>query len=717
MTVDHGQLVLSGDALVVVHNGLLAAVNALDDMIERTSMLLGRELAPLRELTSEVRDLYNALNAALVAKVARVLASDSVTMHLRRALYHIRLDEGICTQTNALRARLGASPAEMLPRTQQVASVAAELHHHVGDELRPRTIREWLNSESAPRLELVRKTCMQFLETGAWLKLSGEVKGWRRQGLTASVTKEAEAMWRYGRVSGDTLIANIEAFTLFPESDPYLDRTLALVRAGTKRFLEGATRDPSKRPPVTEAELRVIAGDTPLDKFMRFVERVSCLGSHGREPFSWTPDRDILRYYPAISYEDLVAVDNILPRRHGTGEQCLWLLRAIADTWTEQRTWPTLDGLLADARVGPEFYRAWKSLRFAWLTLDEHGLATVDLDGLILGASDPQPILQAVAIIIGTLADELEAGDKADVGTIAKLTGVDAEFVRRLLPLLARDDLGLSNHGSASNPEAYALSGLAEYIDVCTPEALAERWVRNRDHHPMFARANNKERLNVFGVKTLRDRLLALSARGDDVRDAEGDALEKASTATDPKPSTCARLLQQLEALRNPSVSPQKRGRQLEGIVYEILDSEKLDPERNLIRPGEEVDLSFTLADDHFLVECKWLNEPVGTQTVKLFMNKVREKAEGTFGVFLSMSGYVDDIDAKAITSQRLNAVGLGPSHLMLVLQEKSTWAQLVRDAVKGARRRARFTHAEEAIPGGKPKRSARSPVAGKRRR
>ncbi|KAB2910914.1 MAG: hypothetical protein F9K40_01690 [Kofleriaceae bacterium] len=714
IAVENGHLVLRDRAVVVVRNGLDAEVKGVERLIEQSTMLLGRELPSLRQLFMEVNALFKELDAAQAVGMARVRLSETATMHFQRALYRIRVDEVTCATANALRVRLGASPSEMLPRTSEVARVAAELPLHVGDALRPRTLAEWIHNESSPRLDLVRKTCTQFLDTGEWLRLGVEMKAWRRLGLVADIAKEAEAMWGFGRVDGDRFRANVEAFTLVPEARPYLDRVLALIRLGIRRFSEGANREPAQRLVVTEPELAAIMGDLPVDKFMRFVGLVSRLGFHLSAPSSWVPHRDILEYYPAETYEDLVAVESLVPKRLGTGEQCLWLLRIIADSWMETRAWPSVDGLLADQRVGPGYYFALKSLRWNWINVVDDRFAALDLDGLILGLSRPDPVVSAVATIVGTLADELVADEKADVARIERLTGLDGEFVRRLLPLLERPDLGLSIHGTASEPQAYALSSLFEYLDVRTPASLSAEWPRNCTRHPAYSRAVDKERLNVFGVKTLRDRMLALGARGGDVQRSE----ESTASRAGPKPelSVCARLLGELDALGHSDVSPQDRGLELERIVFEVLKAEKLDPERRLIRPGEEIDLSFTLLDRHYLVECKWLKEPVDTPTVQSFMVKVRTKAEGSFGVFLSMSGFVGDIDDKIVVGQRLNVVGLGPSHLLRVLQERTTWSNLVREAVKLASLRACFKLPEEEVTARKAKGRRRSPAAGKPR-
>jgi hypothetical protein len=107
--------------------------------------------------------------------------------------------------------------------------------------------------------------------------------------------------------------------------------------------------------------------------------------------------------------------------------------------------------------------------------------------------------------------------------------------------------------------------------------------------------------------------------------------------------------------------------------------------------PGEEIDRSFTIDNLHYLLECKWEDEPIGFPAVRDFSGKVARKAEGTFGVFLSMSGFVRDINASAIYGQRLNSIGLSGPQFMDVIEGRSTWCRIVEAARRAASDRSEF--------------------------
>lgn len=149
--------------------------------------------------------------------------------------------------------------------------------------------------------------------------------------------------------------------------------------------------------------------------------------------------------------------------------------------------------------------------------------------------------------------------------------------------------------------------------------------------------------------------------------------------------------LARLSRLLGDAVAPQARGRELEDIVFQTAQVEGLLPEKNISLPGEEIDVSLVVNGSHYLVECKWEASPVGFPVVEAFMARVRSKAEGAFGVVLSMSGFVGDINSKAPRGARLNCVGLSHASLMAVLEGRATWAGLLATARRAASTRSVF--------------------------
>lgn len=153
--------------------------------------------------------------------------------------------------------------------------------------------------------------------------------------------------------------------------------------------------------------------------------------------------------------------------------------------------------------------------------------------------------------------------------------------------------------------------------------------------------------------------------------------------------------LRYIQHLATDNDAPQQRGRELEKILADVLRLENLEPTRGITNVGEEIDLAFVLDGQHYLVECRWHRLPQGLPALREFSDKVRRKAEGTFGILLSMSGFVTTMNAGATTGSRLNCVGLTARELMLVLEGITTFARLVRRARAEASTRAVFYSGE----------------------
>jgi hypothetical protein len=97
------------------------------------------------------------------------------------------------------------------------------------------------------------------------------------------------------------------------------------------------------------------------------------------------------------------------------------------------------------------------------------------------------------------------------------------------------------------------------------------------------------------------------------------------------------RLLQ-LTALKG-----QNRGYAFERFLADLFDIYRLDPRRSFKLVGEQIDGSFELPPETFLLEAKWQDPPVGQADLLVFAGKVEGKAQWSRGLFISYSGFTKD--------------------------------------------------------------------------
>lgn len=102
-----------------------------------------------------------------------------------------------------------------------------------------------------------------------------------------------------------------------------------------------------------------------------------------------------------------------------------------------------------------------------------------------------------------------------------------------------------------------------------------------------------------------------------------------------------ARLLDGLLAIRD--LDPQARGYAFERFLTELFDAFHLKAREPFRIDGEQIDGSFELADETYLIEAKWLNRKVGQAELHTFHGKVDQKASWARGVFISFGGFTDE--------------------------------------------------------------------------
>lgn len=87
----------------------------------------------------------------------------------------------------------------------------------------------------------------------------------------------------------------------------------------------------------------------------------------------------------------------------------------------------------------------------------------------------------------------------------------------------------------------------------------------------------------------------------------------------------------------------QQRGYDFERFLKDLFDAFRMSAREPFSLRGEQIDGSFELAGETYLVEAKWLNRKVGVGELGAFHSKLEQKAHWTRGLFLSFGGYTDE--------------------------------------------------------------------------
>jgi Restriction endonuclease len=112
-----------------------------------------------------------------------------------------------------------------------------------------------------------------------------------------------------------------------------------------------------------------------------------------------------------------------------------------------------------------------------------------------------------------------------------------------------------------------------------------------------------------------------------------------------PKPAfdriKISQLLSDLVALSQ--LDPHPRGFAFEKFLKELFDAHGLEAREPFRLRGEQIDGSFQLSNDTYLVEAKWQGSLTGAADLHGFQGKIEQKAAWTRGLFISNSGFTED--------------------------------------------------------------------------
>jgi len=88
------------------------------------------------------------------------------------------------------------------------------------------------------------------------------------------------------------------------------------------------------------------------------------------------------------------------------------------------------------------------------------------------------------------------------------------------------------------------------------------------------------------------------------------------------------------------TITPQQRGYRFESWLNELFSAFRLLPNPGFRIIGEQIDGSFLLHNETYLVEAKWHSQKTAAPDLHVFQSKLDQKATWTRGVFISWQGF-----------------------------------------------------------------------------
>lgn len=154
-----------------------------------------------------------------------------------------------------------------------------------------------------------------------------------------------------------------------------------------------------------------------------------------------------------------------------------------------------------------------------------------------------------------------------------------------------------------------------------------------------YREATRKNKGHAEKVSNAQGRFLDLLER------IEGKQQQPATAPKPPPPAFNRAAIAQLKAelMALAPLAPQARGYQFEKFLKKLFDFYGLEARQAFRLQGEQIDGSFQLGHETYLLEAKWQGAQTGAADLHTFQGKIDQKAAWTRGLFLSDSGFTPD--------------------------------------------------------------------------
>jgi hypothetical protein len=141
--------------------------------------------------------------------------------------------------------------------------------------------------------------------------------------------------------------------------------------------------------------------------------------------------------------------------------------------------------------------------------------------------------------------------------------------------------------------------------------------------------------------------------------------------------------MKDLQSLSEWEDTPQKRGYAFEKYLFGLFKEHGLNPRGAFKITGEQIDGSFVLRDEIYLLEAKWTSKTIDLLDLTAFHAKVDSKSGFTRGLFISYSGCPDETLATLQRGRVINFVLMTVRDLAITFERKMPLPEVIWNKVR----------------------------------
>ena len=283
--------------------------------------------------------------------------------------------------------------------------------------------------------------------------------------------------------------------------------------------------------------------------------------------------------------------------------------------------------------------------------------------------------------------------EKKDLRRMLNIAGVDAALIA------AQDWTAYKYH---------IVGPIIDHLNL-TPEGIGPLTdlhetllYKDAKHLLRYTDGKDRRRDAEEALATLR----ALVAAHDEARATAEDEAESRRLRVEEsrKQARFNERLEQLKAdyMRLVSSSDEHaRGIALEALLDGLFLLFELAPHSSFRRKGEQIDGSFRMDGEHYLVEAKWTAHPSNLGDLRDLDGAVGSSLDNTLGLFISINGFTPEAPEGYVQGNRPRLFCMDGGDLYLVLDQRIDLAELLgRKKDSAAQRRKIFVPAGDIIAG-----------------
>ncbi|HPO42597.1 MAG TPA: restriction endonuclease [Verrucomicrobiota bacterium] len=146
------------------------------------------------------------------------------------------------------------------------------------------------------------------------------------------------------------------------------------------------------------------------------------------------------------------------------------------------------------------------------------------------------------------------------------------------------------------------------------------------------------------------------------------------------------------------TLKPQERGYAFEKFLPELFAAFGLAPRESFCLVGEQIDGSFQLGSDTYLVEVKWHNNQTPQADLLIFKEKVEGKATWSRGLFMSYSGFTSEGLQAFARGRSTNIIGMTGQDIHFILDGKMNLVDAISEKARHAAETGEFFVSVDAL-------------------